>query len=127
MREKMSYIVTIIAVVVAAIFALMVKLWTGFAYFVLVIFLLLSVFWGAWLIWKYFTDFRQELAERFTLFRAQTINRQRISSQHFDANLQQYKKEFSKKMLKDKVLKWCVISFCFACGLAFLLGMIWYK
>lgn len=122
----MAYIITIIAIVLAGIFALLVNIWTGFAYFVLAVLFLLSIFWGCWLIYKYFTDFKKELDERFLIFRAETINSKQISSQYFDDNVDLFKKEFAKKTLKDKIVKWFVILFCFACALAFLLGTIFY-
>lgn len=123
----MAYIVSIISVVLAGVFALLVKVWSGFAYFVLATMLLLSLFWFVWLIYKYLTDFKKELQERFEIFRVETINKFQISAQYFDENLPAYKKEFSKKILKDKFIKWSMIAFCLACAVAFLLGMIFYK
>lgn len=122
----MAYIITAVAVVLAIIFALLGKLWAGFVYFVLCTLLLLALFWGVWLIFKYFTDFKQELKEKYKLFKAEKINKYQISAQYFDENDAQYKKEFSKKVLKDKIMKWFVILFCFAVAVAFLLGMILY-
>lgn len=123
----MEYVVFSIAVVLAIIFALLVQVWGGFAYFVLAIFFLLSIFWGVWLIYKYFTSFKAELEEEFDIFKIETINKQHISQQEFEENLPTYKKLFAKKKFKDKFLKWFMIAFCFACATAFLVGMIFYK
>ncbi len=123
----MAYIISIVSIVLAGVFALLVKAWVGFAYFVLATMLLLSLFWFVWLIYKYFTDFKKELEERFEIFRVETINKYQITTQYFDEHLPEYKKEFSKKALKDKTTKWCMIAFCLACAVAFLLGMIFYK
>ncbi len=122
----MAYIITIIAIVLAGIFALLVNVWAGFAYFVLATLFLLSMFWGCWLIYKYFTEFKKELEERFSIFRAETINNKQTTSQYFDDNVAVFKKEFAKKTLKDKIVKWFMILFCFACAVAFLLGAIFY-
>lgn len=120
-------VVTIISVVLSAVFALMTRLWAGFAYFVLALLMLLAIFWGIVLIIKFFTDYKKELQEEYTLFKAGKVNSSQISSKTFEENESVYKKEFSKKMLKDKILKWFVILFCFAVALTFLLGMIFYK
>ena len=122
----MAYIISIVAIVLAGIFAILESVWAGFAYFVLAILLLLALFWGGWLIYKYFTAFQKELEERFKIFRAETINNKQTTAEYFDNNIAQFKKEFSKKTLKDKIIKWFVIAFCFACAVAFLLGMIFY-
>lgn len=122
----LSYIVTIVAIVLASIFALLLKVWAGFAYFVLTTFLLLSLFWGAWLIFKYLTEYKKELEEQFKLFKAKTINNRQLSVEYFDENIAVFKQEFSKKTKKDRFVKWFIILFCFACAVAFLLGMIFY-
>ena len=122
----MAYIITIVAIVLAGIFSFLFNVWAGFAYFVLAVLLLLSLFWGCWQIYKYFTDFQKELEERFKIFRAETVNKKQTTAEYFDSNVAQFKKEFSKKILKDKIIKWFVIAFCFACAVAFLLGMIFY-
>ncbi len=123
--SKLPYIVTIVLVVLTAVFALLNKVWTGFAYFVLSVLLLLAVFWGVWLIYKYFTDFKLELEEKFKLYRANKINKTQISQENFNQNEKAYLKDFNKKVLKEKIIKWCVIAFCFAVAMAFLFGMIW--
>ena len=122
----LSYIVSIIAIVLAGVFAILQTVWAGFAYFVLAILLLLSLFWAGWLIYKYFTDYQQELEERFKVYRVETINAKLISVDDFDRDEPAFRKEFSKKVLKEKIFKWGMIAFCFACGMAFLLGMIFY-
>lgn len=122
----LSYIVTIVAIVLASIFALLLKVRAGFAYFVLTTLLLLSLFWGAWLIFKYLTEYKKELEEQFKLFKAKTINNRQLSVEYFDENIAVFKKEFSKKTKKDRFVKWFIILFCFACAVAFLLGMIFY-
>lgn len=121
----MAYIITIIAVVLAAVFAVLVKVWTGFMYFALASLLLLALFWAAWLIVKYFTEFKIEMNERFKIYKASTINKAGITSEHFNQNEAAYRKDFEKKMRKEKVIKWLVILFCFAVAAAFLLGMVW--
>jgi len=123
----MPYIVTVVAVILAAIFALLVKFWAGFVYFVLAVLLLLSLFWGAWLIYKYFTEFKEEIQERYKFYKAEKINRSQIDVGTYESNEVAYKKDFAKKILKDKMSKWFVILFCFAVAVAFLLGMIFYK
>lgn len=122
----MAYIITAVAVVLAIIFALLGKLWAGFVYFVLCTLLLLALFWGVWLIYKYFTDFKRENEEKYKFFRAEKINKYQISAKYFDENEVQYKKEFKRRIFKDKLVKWFVIAFCFAVAVAFLLGMIFY-
>ena len=74
----MSYIVSIVAVVLAALFAVLGKWWGGFAYFVLAILLLLSIFWSVWLILKYRTDFKKETEEKSTL---QSKTNQQVANQ----------------------------------------------
>ncbi len=124
---KIPYIVTIVFVILTAIFAILNNYWTGFTYFVLACLMLLSLFWGAWQIYKYFTDFQKELKERFKFFKANQINSSEINEQIFEMNLSAYEKKFKKQILKEKIIKWFVILFCFALATAFLLGMIYYQ
>lgn len=122
----MAYIITIVAVVLAGIFALLVDVWASFVYFVLAILLLLALFWGDWLIYKYFTAYQKEVEDGFALFKAQIINSKNISTEEFDASLEYYKKEYAKSLKKEKFMKWLAICFCFAVAAAFVLGMIYY-
>ena len=124
---KIPYITTGVLVVLTALFAILNRYWTGFVYFVLVSLLLLSAFWGVWLIYLYCTDYQKELEEKFKIFRAQKINELNITSEVFDASLPVYKKEFKKVMFKERFAKWFVIAFCFATSMAFLIGMIFYN
>ena len=123
-KNEVAYIITIIAIVLASIFAILVKVWAGFMYFVLASLLLLSLFWGVWLIIQYFSSFKLELEERFKIFKANVINANQLTTEQFNQNEQIYRKDFSKKMLKDKFIKWFVIAFCFSLAVAFLMAMI---
>ncbi len=125
MKKYIEYIISIAVILLAAIFAVLVKVWTGFKFFVLSFLMLLAIFWGVWLIIKYFTDYKVELQERFKIFKAATINTANITTEYFDKNEVAYRKDFSKKLLKERIVKWFVIAFCFAVAVAFLLGMIW--
>lgn len=125
--SKLPYIFTSVAVVLAALFAILNRFWTGFAYFVLSCCLLLALFWGAWLIYKYFTDFKHEIDERFKFYKAQKVNKSQVDESAFEANQAAYKKDFDRRMIKDKIIKWFIILFCFALAAAFLVGMILYK
>ena len=99
----MAYIITIVAVVLAGIFALLVDVWASFVYFVLAILLLLALFWGGWLIYKYFTAYQKEVEDGFALFKAQIINSKNISAEEFDASLEYHKKEFAKSLKNMRV------------------------
>lgn len=122
--KNLPYIYTAVSIVLAAIFAILNRFWAGFAYFVLALLCLLAIFWGAWLIYKYSTEFKQELDEEFAFYKAEVVNKDNVSTEAFDAALPAYKKEFNKKMLKVKLYKWAVIAFCFAVAVLFLFGMI---
>ncbi len=124
--KNIPYIITAILIVLAGIFALLNRVWAGFVYFVLSFLLLLSIFWAVWLIIEYFTTFKRELDESFKLYRADTINSKEVSAQQFDANIPVYKKQFNRKILKVKLVKWGIVIFCFAVAVAFLVGMILY-
>ncbi len=121
---KIPYIVTIVFVILTAIFAILNNYWTGFTFFVLACLMLLSLFWGAWQIYKYFTDFQKELEERFKFYRAEKINAGGVTAEVFDQNLPTYKKSFKKSVIKDKMIKWFIILFCFALATTFLIGII---
>jgi len=120
----MAYIITMIALILAGIFALLVKVWTGFMYFVLALLLALSLFWAVWKIVKYFTEFKKTLEEKFGFYKAQIVNAGGISIDQFNKNEAAYRKEYNKKCLKDKVLYWLLIAFCFALASSFLLAII---
>lgn len=123
----LEYIITIVAVVLAGVFAVLAKAWAGFAYFVLAILMLLAFFWAGWLMFKYFTDFKKELGERYKIYKAEKINSLQMTSAQYAENEVAFQKDFKKKTTKDRIVKWLVILFCLAVGLAFLVGMIFYK
>ncbi len=125
--KYIEYIITAIAFALAGLFSILqTYVWAGFAYFVLSCFLLLSLFWGGWLIFKYFTTFKQAQAEAFKLFKVHKINQTNISSEQFEENEVYFIKEFRKKTFKDRLFKWLLICFCFALAVSFLLCMIFY-
>ncbi len=121
--KNLPYIFTAADIVLVAIFAILNRFWKGFAYFVLALLCLLAIFWGAWLIYKYLTDFKKELEEEFKVYRAEIVNKTQVSNEAFEAALPAYKKEFNKKMRKVKIVKWAIIAFCFAVASLFLFGM----
>ena len=57
----MVYIVSMVALALAGVFALLVKVWAGFMYFVLGTLLLLALFWAVFEVVRYFTDFSKRL------------------------------------------------------------------
>lgn len=120
----MAYIFTIISVVLAAIFALLAKVWAGFVYFVLASLLVLSIFWGVYLIFKYFKEFKNDLEERFVLYKAQIVNSNDLSGDQFEQHEDVYRKSFNKSMFKEKFFKWFEIVFAFALAVTFLVAMI---
>lgn len=123
----MEYIVSLVMLILSGIFAILVKVWGGFAYFVLIALTLLAIFWGVFLIYKYCKSFKKQLEENFKFYRAQVINSQNISAEYFDSNEVAYRKEYKKKCRKLKFYEWCKILFCFAIAVAFLVGIILYK
>ena len=124
--NKLPYFITGGAVILAALFAILNRFWTGFVYFVLASLLVLSLFWGVWLIYKYFTDFKEELKDRFVLYKANKVNTTNTTTDMITANKAAYEKQFNKSVLKDKIIKWFIILFCFSVAAMFLIGMILY-
>ncbi len=120
----MAYIITMIALALAGIFALLVKVWTGFMYFVLTMLMLLAIFWGVWQIYKYFTEFKQLTEKKYALFKAQTINANNLTIESYALQEKAYQKIFNKKILKDKIVHWLIVLFCFSIAISFLVAMI---
>ena len=70
------YIITAIDIALSALFAILNKfVWSGFTYFVLSLLLALALCWGGWLIYKYFTSYRQEQMEEFERYKVEQINK----------------------------------------------------
>ncbi len=127
MKDKITYIVTIVIAILTAVFTILKEqVWDGFVYFVFSLLMILGLFWGSWLIYKYFTDYKSEMAEKYKIFKAEKINKLRITSDIYMASEEAYKKEFKRKLLKEKFIKWFMICFCFAIGVAFLVAIIFY-
>ena len=124
--KNVPYIVTAVLIILTALFAILNKVWAGFVYFVLGSLLLLALFWGVWQIFQYFTDFKKELDEGFQYYRAKKVGEGHVSAKEFDAAEKAYRKQYEKTMVKEKILKWGIILFCFAVAAAFLTGMILY-
>lgn len=125
--SKIPIITTVSAVALAALFAILRQYWLGLTYFVFGCFLLLALFWAFWLIFLYFTKFKEELSQQFEFYRAQKINSGAVTAEMFDAAEKEYKKQFSRTVFKDKLFKWSLIIFCFGLVVLFLMGMIYYK
>lgn len=127
MKDKITYIVTIAIAVLTAVFTILKEqVWDGFVYFVFSLIMLLGFFWGGWLIYKYFTEYKSEIAEKYKVFKAEKINKLRITSDVYMAGEEAYKKEFKRKLFKEKFIKWFMICFCFAIAAAFLVAIIFY-
>lgn len=124
--EKLPYIVTAIIFVLVAIFALVVKFWAGFVYFVLALLLLLSLFWFLWFIYRYNTALKTELQEKYEIYKAEKINKTHMSIEEYNQNEVAYKKEFSKLAIKDKLRYVGLMLFCLAIAVAMLTAMICY-
>ena len=122
--QKIPYIVTAVTIILAALFAILNRFWADFVYFTFSCLLLLALFWGAWQILQYFTTFKVELQERFKLYKAQKVNSGVVTKEDFEKNLTAYEKDFKKRVLKDKFVKWFVIMFCFAVAAAYVIAMI---
>ena len=125
--NKLTSIVTIISLVWMIVFALLMRVWGGFVYFVLGLACLLSLFWFVYNIIRYYSSFQVELKERYGLFKADKINKMQISLEEYNKNEQAYVKEFQKTCIKSKVMFWLLTLFCLAVAITFLLGMIFYK
>ena len=127
MKDKITYIVTIAIAVLTAVFTILKeRVWNGFVYFVFSLIMILGLFWGGWLIYKYFTDFKSEINEKYKFFKAEKINKLRITSAVYEASEMAYKKEFKRKLRREKFIKWFMICFCFAVAIAFLVALILY-
>ncbi len=124
--SKIPYIVTIILVLLAGISAILVQTWTGFVYFAMTFAMLLSLFWGVWLIYKFYTEFKTELEENFKFYKAEIINKKQITTDYFNENENAFKKDYHKKMKKYKILHWLKVLLCFSIVGAFIASMIIY-
>ena len=124
----MIYIITAVDLGLTALFAILnSKVWGGFAYFVLSLLLLLSLAWGVYLIIKYVKEFKPELQKDYAEFKAEKINKAGITAEEFEENEKIYKKQFNRACLKQKLVKWAVIAFCFAVAISFVAGIVLYK
>lgn len=124
----MMYIVTAVDLVLTAIFAILHKtVWKGFAYFMLSLLVLLALAWGVYLIVKYFTSYKKELAQDYKEFQLDKRGLEGVSEQELQENEKQYRKEFDRSKLKQKILKWFVILFCFAIAASFISAIVLYK
>ncbi|MBP3431330.1 MAG: hypothetical protein J6K39_00535 [Clostridia bacterium] len=124
--SKIPLITTVVALVFTVLFTVLNRFWAGFVYFVLACLFLLSMFWGVWLIYLYFTEYKNELEEKFKIHKAHKVNDAGITSEFYDENIAVFRKEFNRMMIKEKIVKWAMILFCFAVAVAFLIGMIYY-
>lgn len=126
--SKISYIVTGVLLALALLFVVLnsiyEEIWTGFAYFVLAILALLSLFWCVWLIVQFFTTYRKELDERFEIYRAETVNRNKITLEQFSEHEADYRKSFNKSLRREKSVKWFYIIFALACAILFITSTI---
>ena len=122
---KIPYIVSAIAFVLVALFAILETYWFGLVYFVLGTLLALAGFWAIWLLIGYFTVYQKELDERFLLYKAEVINHDHITADYFEENKKAYRKEFEKKLAREKISRIYMIIFCFALVVAFIVAMFY--
>lgn len=122
------YIITAIDIALSALFAILNKfVWSGFTYFVLSLLLALALCWGGWLIYKYFTSYRQEQKEEFERYKVEQINKLKITKEEFEENESAHRKSFNKTLIKQKIFKWALIVLCFAIAASFISAIILYN
>lgn len=121
---KFPYIVTAVILCLMGLFAILQTTWVHFDYFVLSLLMLLALFWFGWLIFQYFTTFKEELEEEYKKFRAQTVNAQNLTAHQFDENEAEERKLFNRKMVKVKLAKLFMILACLAAAVAVLVAII---
>ncbi len=122
--KNIIYIISASIIALSIVFAVLISVWSGFTYFVLSLLALLSLAWAGHLIYLYVTEFQEQLKEDFKYYKAETVNSNSISSDDFDKNVAYYKKQFNRKVLKDKIINICKIVFCFGLAILFLIAMI---
>ena len=124
----MMYIFTAVDLVLTALFAILnSKVWSGFAYFVLSLLFVLALAWGIFLIVNYFTAYKKELQADYEDFKLKKRGVDGVSVEELEENEVVYKKEFKKSKIKQKMVKWFIILFCFAIAISFLVAMFFYK
>ena len=122
------YIFTAVDLVLTALFAILnSKVWSGFAYFVLSLLFVLALAWGIFLIVNYFTAYKKELQADYEDFKLKKRGVDGVSVEELEENEVVYKKEFKKSKIKQKMVKWFIILFCFAIAISFLVAMFFYK
>ena len=122
-KKNIVYIISAVIIVLCVIFALLIDVWGSFSYFVLALMTVFSLVWAGFLIYNYMTDFKKQLEEDFSYYKAEKINSTSVTSEEFEKNEQAYRKEFNKSARKSKIFEICKIILCFGFAGLFIFAM----
>ena len=122
-KKNIVYIISAVIIVLCVIFALLIDVWGSFSYFVLSLMTVFSLVWAGFLIYNYMTDFKKQLEEDFSYYKAEKINSTSVTSEEFEKNEQAYRKEFNKSARKSKIFEICKIILCFGFAGLFIFAM----
>ena len=122
-KKNIVYIISAVIIVLCVIFALLIDVWGSFFYFVLSLMTVFSLVWAGFLIYNYCTDFKKQLEEDFSYYKAEKINSTSVTSEEFEKNEQAYRKEFNKSARKSKIFEICKIILCFGFAGLFIFAM----
>ncbi|MBO5394941.1 MAG: hypothetical protein J6A28_03450 [Clostridia bacterium] len=109
---KHKYIVTAVLASLIILSGCLKGVWSGFIYFAVSFLALLSLYWGAVLIYKYIDDYKWQFEEDFAYYKAQTINSTSITEKDFEAARALYVKKFKRTLVRDKIIDIFKILFC---------------
>ena len=112
-KINIIYIISASIIALCIVFALLINVWAGFQIFVLTLMSALSLVWAGFLIYNYLTDFKKQLADEFSYFKAEKINSTTVTSEEFEKNELAYEKEYQKTTRRAKFFEICKIILCF--------------
>ena len=107
-----NWLITGIFVLLILVFGVLIRFWEGFAYFVFVLFAVLSGYWIFELIYSYNYSYKKNYDEKFRFYVANIINSTNLTSEDINNNLSEYKKKFNKTLLKEKLIECMKVVFC---------------
>ena len=114
-----KYIVSGVLVVLTILFASLMSVWSGFAYFTLTFACALCFMWAVlWIIDYFITYKRENLEERYKLYCAILVNKSALTLDIIQKSDKIYYKKFKKTLIKEKLICWLKIFLAFGIFIA---------
>ncbi len=119
-----NFLVTIILLSLTVLFASLQMYWGGLVYFALSCLIILCIYWIVIFCRQYYFDYHLSFDEEFKIYCVNIINSTSVTTQYVNENIEYYKKQFKKSLIRDKLIDISKILVALSIMVVCIVGMI---